>query len=163
MADALSVYLNDHLAGSTFGSDLAKDLADDYADAPWGGDLTRVAREIVEDKKSLQNIMEDLEISQSSLKEAGGWIGEKLSKLKLSTGAESSTHVRRLLSIETLCIGVYGKLTLWRNLKEIEGHHPALKAADLDRLSQRAESQKDALENIRLEIARNVLLADDNA
>lgn len=160
MPDALAVYLNDHLAGSAFGEDLAKELATDHQDKPFGAELQRIAEQISEDKRSLELLLEQLDITPSTLKELTGWVGEKLSKLKLATGAESSTHVRRLLSIETLCIGVNGKRMLWRNLKEVEGIHPALKAAGLDGLRERAESQLESLERIRLEIARNVLGSD---
>lgn len=157
MSDALSVYLNDHFAGSAFGTDLSRQLAEDHSEEPWGPRLEEISQQIAEDKRSLQELMEQLDISPSTLKELTGWVGEKLSKIKLATGAESETHVRKLLSIETLCIGVDGKRMLWRNLKEVEGVHPALKAADLDRLQARAESQLSDLEEIRLEIARRVL------
>lgn len=45
----LDVYLNDHLAGATFGTDLARQLATQGEGTPLGSPMDRLAREIDQD------------------------------------------------------------------------------------------------------------------
>ena len=61
------------------------------------------------------------------------------------------------MALETLTLGVEGKLAMWTALKQIADEHPPLAAANLDDLIARADSQHDALENERLATSGRVL------
>ena len=61
--------------------------------------------------------------------------------------------VTRLLEMETLSIGIEGKLALWLTLKEIAGVDARLAGTDFDRLVERARLQRQKLEPHRLEAA----------
>jgi hypothetical protein len=60
------------------------------------------------------------------------------------------------MALETLTLGVQGKLALWKALKQITGVHPALAGPRLDDLIRRAQAQHDALERERLTSAPTV-------
>jgi hypothetical protein len=61
------------------------------------------------------------------------------------------------MAVETLMLGVRGKLAMWTAFERITDKHPGLKAANLGELIARAQSQLDALERERLRLAEGVL------
>ena len=69
----LSIYLNDHLAGSTSGLELAKRTRGANQGTEYAEPLERVASQIEEDRDALIRLMESLEIKRDHLKVAAGW------------------------------------------------------------------------------------------
>ena len=156
-AKGLEIYLNDHLAGSVTGSELANKISSEYVDTPFGPFLAELAREIEQDKVTLEELMERLGIQQSPIKQAASWIGEKASRLKLSETMTGDQNLKRLLEFEMLGLGIEGKLSMWRALIEVSDSYPELAAIDLASLAKRAESQRSNLEAHRLQVAREAL------
>jgi hypothetical protein len=64
-----------------------------------------------------------------------------------------------LLAVESLALGVRGKLGLWRALEQVTDRHPGLAQFELPKLAERAETQLELLERERLAIARRTLSA----
>ncbi|HEX5617579.1 MAG TPA: hypothetical protein VFX51_04130 [Solirubrobacteraceae bacterium] len=133
----LSIYLNDHLAGATAGVELARRIVP--------GELTR---EIDEDRAALIDVMERLSVGRDRARIALGWGTEKA--LRLKPGG-------RLVELETLSLGVEGKLALWNALAHAYGDDPRLQGVDLAALSDRARSQRRRIEQQRLDAAREAL------
>jgi hypothetical protein len=156
-AKGLEIYLNDHLAGSVTGSELANKISSEYVGTPFGPFLAELAREIEQDKVTLEGLMERLGIQRSTIKQAAGWIGEKVSRLKLSDTMTGDQDLKRLLEFETLSLGIEGKLSMWRTLIEVSDSHTELAATDLARLAKRAENQRSNLEDHRLQVATAAL------
>ena len=73
----LGIYLNDHLAGATAGTELAHRTARSYGDEQDGGPLRRLATEIAQDRAALLDIMAALGIKVRRYKVGAAWIGEK--------------------------------------------------------------------------------------
>jgi hypothetical protein len=153
----LETYLTDHLAGATAGAELANKISSEHADTPFGPFLAELAREIGQDKATLEGLMERLGIQRSPIKELGSWIGERLSRLKLSEAATGDGNLKRLLEFEMMSMGIEGKLLMWRALIEVSHSHTELAATDLAGLVKRAESQRSALEDHRLQVANQAL------
>lgn len=156
--ELLGTYLNDHYAGATAGSELAQKLSSDYQGTPYGSFLAELAREIEQDRGTLENLIERLGIQKSPVKEAAGWLMEKVSRLKLSEAITGSADLKRLLEFETLSLGIEGKVVMWRALKEVSDHHSELSATDLDGLTKRAENQRATLDEHRLQVAKKALV-----
>jgi hypothetical protein len=154
----VAVYLNDHLAGATFGADLARRLRDWTAGTAHGPALEEIAAEIEIDLAALVTIMERLGVARNPVKQATTWLGEKLSRVKLSAAGSGDESTALFLALETLALGVEGKACLWRTLRGLSDHHPALSAAALDGLIARAESQRRRLEDERRAAAERALL-----
>ncbi|MFC4036133.1 hypothetical protein ACFO3J_32480 [Streptomyces polygonati] len=53
----LGIYLNDHLAGATFGVGTARRIAHQHRRSGGGADLERIAEEIAQDRQTLLAIM----------------------------------------------------------------------------------------------------------
>lgn len=155
----LGIYLNDHLAGAMGGLELAERCLDNNRGTALGATLERVIAEIKEDRAVLQAIMDAMEVRQNPAKQAIVWVAEKVSRLKLNDQLTGYSDLSRLLELETLCLGVEGKVKLWTSLSAVKGDHPALGDVDLDALTRRARRQHEMLESHRVEAAVTALAA----
>jgi hypothetical protein len=163
---ALETYLNDHLAGSRLGLDLANQIAERCEGTPRAAPMKQIAAEIDEERDKLTEIMDRVGASENQVKQATAWVGEKASRLKLSSlggllGGDDDYGL--FMSIETLKLGVIGKLGLWEALLQQASQHDGLDPVELGTLASRAREQADALERMRLEIAARALDADGGA
>jgi hypothetical protein len=153
----LRIYLNDHLAGAMAGIEVAKRCRSSNDGTPLGDYLATFIIEIEEDRSELLNIRETLGLPYDRYKSAAAWVGEKVGRAKLNGRITDYSPLSRLWELEALCLGVEGKLSLWRSLKEIAGTDPRIAVMDLDRLEKRAIEQREQLEIHRLEAARTAL------
>ncbi len=160
MSDELATYLNDHLAGATFGRDHASQLADDTAGTPLGDTMSSLASDIDEDRDELMALMDRLDIDRSALKQATTWIAEKLGRPKFSGVTSGDEELGRFLALEAMSLGVEGKLCLWEALLSVVDTHPELDADQLRRLADRARSQRETLERERGAMAAQALSPD---
>jgi hypothetical protein len=148
-ADPLSIYLNDHLAGSTAGVELARRTAGANRETPYGPPLHALAEEIAEDRGALADVMQRLGVDRDRVKVALAWGAEKAGRLKVNGAPLRYTALSRLEEFELLSLGVEGKLVLWQALKRTRGDDPRLQGVDLDTLIERARSQRRRLEQQR--------------
>jgi hypothetical protein len=158
MADkAMQVYLNDHLAGAMFGSDLARQIESQSDEAQLGTRMAEVAMQIEEDQESLSDLMQRMGVTKNPIKQATTWVAEKASRVKLTGASSGDGDVGLFMALETLCLGVEGKASLWRMLKDVHGRYPELDVSELDVLSARAEAQREVLERERRAAGRRAL------
>jgi len=155
---SLDVYLNDHLGGAMLGSDLAEQIRERAEGTPLGDLMARIAPDIEEDRQSLIDLMEQLGTPRNPVKQATAWLTEKASRVKFA-GATSAgePNLGLFMALEALTLGVAGKLSLWKVLKEVAGEYTPLAAANLDDLLARAQSQHDTLEGERVAMGGRVL------
>ena len=152
----LSIYLTDHLAGATAGVALAQRAAKHSAGTPAGRRLAQVAHEIEADRETLRHLMSELGIRHSPGKNVASWLVERLSRLKPNGRAGGEMQLQRMHELETLSLGIAGKLALWESLAAA----PEAAAAgriDLDELIDRARSQRERVEMERITLARGAL------
>ncbi len=158
MADKpMDVYLNDHLAGATLGSDLAEQIQDQNENTPLGELMHSLAPQIEEDRQTLIGLMQRMDTAKSPVKQAGAWVTEKASRAKFAGLTSGEPQLGRLMAIESLALGVLGKLSLWRALAQVADQHPAIASIDLNELIDRAQTQYDLLERERLVASRRAL------
>ena len=151
--ELLGVYLNDHLAGSAAGTELSGKLRDNHQGTELGDAMDALHRDISQDKEALEELMRHLEVERHPVKEAAGWMLEKVSRLRLNPALTGGAELTRLLETEALSLGIEGKLAMWLALKEAAAADPRLAATDYDRLIERARGQRRALEPHRLAAA----------
>ena len=158
MADrAMNAYLSDHLAGATLGSDLAAQIRAQSEGTALGELMKSLAPQIEEDRQTLIALMERLDISRNPVKQATAWMAEKASRVKLSGWTSGEPEVGLFMAVETLCLGVQGKLALWTALKEVADRHEPLASVKLDEMIERAKTQHSALERERRAASRRAL------
>lgn len=155
--EALSVYLNDHLAGSVAAVEMIEQALDRNKSTQLGAFLQQLLDDVRADQAALQRLMEQFGIEKSGVKQATSWAAEKVSRLKFMTTGRTSEDLRNLLELEALLLGVQGKRSLWMSLKAASVADPGLEQADLDGLIKRAEDQISSIEQHRDEAARQGL------
>jgi hypothetical protein len=150
----LGIYLNDHLAGSTAGLELVKRARGENEGSELGDVLAHLADEIEADRRALEGVMEDLEIGRDHPKVLAAWVAEKVGRLKPNGQILGYSPLSKLVELEGLALGIQGKLSLWRALIEIAAEDDRLDPDYLGRLAERAERQRDQVEQQRLLAAR---------
>jgi hypothetical protein len=153
----LQTYLNDHLAGATGALQLLGHLIDHAPDAEFAAFCRGLREDVEADVAELQALMKRLDISESAVKKAAGWLAEKASVLKLLLEGEQAGELGRLQALEALALGITGKKALWTALQTAQDASAILGAMDLLRLIRRAEEQHERTEEERLATARRAL------
>lgn len=147
---ALEIYMNDHLAGSTTGQLISRHLADRHRSSSHGDELRRVADEIEEDRQSLLDLMATLDVPARRRKVYAGWLAEKARLLKLNGRVTRRSGLSTVIELEALRLGIEGKSLLWQSLLSLTPK----KDLDEDRLHtllDRAREQIDTVETVRRE------------
>jgi hypothetical protein len=156
--DLVGIYLNDHLAGATFGTDLAGRSAAALEGAAAGADLRRLAAEVAEDRVTLLKIMATLGVPVRHYKAYAAWIGEKAGRLKFNGHLTSRSPLSSLEELEMLRLGVEGKAAGWRTLRALADRDSRLDPGQLDELIARARRQTELLEDLRIKAATDVIM-----
>jgi hypothetical protein len=151
--ELLGIYLNDHLAGSTGALELARRSMQANRGNEFGVFLERLRTEILEDRRVVEDLMDRLGIPRRAYKRAGAWLGEKVGRLKPNGSVRGYSPLSRVVELESLTLGVTGKLSLWQILSELPSEGP-LAELDLGRYEERAREQLAGLEHHRRMAAR---------
>jgi hypothetical protein len=152
MAHPLEIYLADHLAGATFGVELVRRCRKNNTGSRFEEPLEQLVREIEQDKRALEEVMDTVGAKPSRAKTTGAWLFEKAQRLKPNGRLFQYTPLSRVVELETLATGIAGKNALWRALAEVDSlggrgfHFPEL--------ARRAENQHDAVDALRLQATR---------
>jgi hypothetical protein len=144
--NALDVYLNNHLAGSTAGRDLARKLVNDTAGTPHAQVMETLLADIQADRVTLEDVMDRLEVERQALKQAATWVAEKVGQLRFAGPVTGSPELSLLLEMESLSMGIHAKGALWQALGEALATDPRLAEIDFDSLVKRAHDQIGRLE-----------------
>jgi hypothetical protein len=150
----LAIYLRDHHAAGVAGTRLARRAAQAETTT---SDLRWVALEIEQDLIALEGIMRSLGVERDRTKDALARIGERLGRLKPNGRLRERSPLSDVLELETLVVGITGKQALWLSLRACS----SVPAEDLERLAERAESQRRVVEEARLHAARRAFGSEE--
>jgi hypothetical protein len=153
--EGLEVYLTDHLAGATAGVNLSQMAAEEHRADEHGAFFGEIASEIKADFETLERLVEELGVGKSATKTAAAEIGSKIMAPKFVGGDDDELNA--FITLETLSMGVEGKVCMWKALKTVEDAYPTLESYGLDELIARGQSQRERIEAERLEIAPQAL------
>jgi hypothetical protein len=156
MADSLAIYLNDHLAGAKFAIESLERLRDAHRDKHLGRVVAKILNEVQQDLAVLQDLCDKAGGNEGLLKEAGAWLAERTARLKLRLSNDVDLGEFELL--EVLSLGVLGKLKLWTALGAIAPNDARLGGVDFWTLIERAQTQHDELESLRIAAAKEALV-----
>lgn len=156
----IATYLNDHLAGSVVALELLDHLTATYSEADLTAFFRQLRNDIAADRNELEELMERLNVGESQTRKASAWLAEKMAELKLRFDDPKAGPLRLFESLEALSLGIEGKRSLWIALIAAAEKTPSLQLLDYERLKQRAEDQRERVETLRIEIAREALTFD---
>jgi hypothetical protein len=154
--DLLAVYLNDHLGAATAGVELIRRAASNH-EGERGEELSRLADEIAEDREALRDIMKRLDVAESSVKKAAGWVGEKVGRLKPNDHLVSRSPLSDVLELEGLRAGTAARIAGFQVLRAVAVDDARLTKEELETLMERADDQAERLYKIHLQLAQENL------
>jgi hypothetical protein len=155
MPSNLATYVHDHLAGAQFAIELLQDLSEKASDRRITELAAALLPEIESDRSALQRFAEAIGEEPSGAKESAAWLTQKLSRVKLSAADDLGAFE----AVETLSLGILGKLALWNSIK-ILPKCDAAKVLKLSDLLAAAENQHTRVEHLRRELASHVLTTE---
>jgi hypothetical protein len=155
MSDPLVAYLNDHLGGAEVAVQVLEAVRDQHDDPRFREFAGGLLPEIQADDAKLRSIAEKIGPGPSAIKQAGGWLLEKLARFKL--GHTGSSNFEMFEALELLAVGIHGKQCLWRALQVASRLDSRLREYDFEALDRRAQQQYDKVESKRLDLAQTVL------
>ncbi|HEX3751106.1 MAG TPA: hypothetical protein VHW06_11155 [Streptosporangiaceae bacterium] len=158
--ELIGIYLNDHLAGATVGTQLAHRIACRHGEVADQATLQRLAGEINADRRALLVVMSGLGVPVRHYKTTAAWLGERAGRLKFNGQLRTRSPLSSLEELEMLRLGVEGKAAGWRTLRELAETEPRLDRAGLDELLARARAQADQLEALRVRAASHLARAE---
>jgi hypothetical protein len=158
--EELTIYLNDHLAGSVGALELVDHLIETYKGKSLEQFFKDLRSEINADQDTLQDLIEKLGKKESAVRKAGAWVAEKLSRAKIRLSDSEKGQMGLLHALEALVLGITGKRGLWTALAAAADNVPQLRELDYVRLEKRAAEQCDCIEAKRLEVAREIFNSD---
>lgn len=159
----VATYLNDHLAGAASALDLLTHLEQALAGTATAGTLVELHADIEADRQELKTLMDHLQIDQSRVRQAAGWLAEKVSQIKLHFDDPLDGALRVFEGLEALRLALAGKQALWRALSAAAEEAPELRVLDYQRLLQRGEDQSARAETLREAAARVALGSQERA
>lgn len=154
--DLIATYLNDHLAAATAGVELARRAAGNH-DGERGAQLDALAEEIAADREALRGIMARLEVPESTVKKAAGWLGEKAGRLKPNDHLVTRSPLSDVLELELLRTGTAARICGFQVLRAVAVEDQRLSREELERLIDRADRQGEELYRIHVQLAQENL------
>lgn len=113
-----------------------------------------LGQEIEEDQQIVKLLLRSVGGKESKVRKAAAWLTEKIGEAKLELDDSGNGQLRLLEGLETLGLGIQGKLGLWRALSAASSQDAEIGKLDLTRLERRARDQFDRVEAERLLAAR---------
>lgn len=147
----IAVYLGDHRAGAAAGVEIVRRMRARNRGTGFGAELAALHADILDDRDSLEEIADRLDMPSARTKATLGTLGAKLGVLKPSGRLKQYSPVSRVLEFEALLMAVQAKRELWDVLRfAADG---AVDPGELERLVARADSQLDTLRRLHREAA----------
>jgi hypothetical protein len=154
----LTNYMKDHFAGSVAAVELLDQLISSHRGKTHEHIFVQLRKEVGEDQEVLRGLLHDLNSHSGPVRDSAAFLSEKLTRIKLLLEDPSGGQLARLERLEALALGIYGKGALWRSLLAVAEEIPALRKVDFSSLNQCAEDQRQRVENLRIEAAREAFL-----
>jgi hypothetical protein len=157
----LAIYLKDHHAGSEAALEILDHIEAAHGAGAAGAMVKRLRPEFLAERAQLVQLLSRLDDSVSVPRRVMGWLSEKALELKLLADDSSDGSLHLLESVETLRLGVHGKLGLWKALAESQQLVPVLSTVDYAPLIVQAEAQSALIESVRLDASRAVFAGSE--
>ena len=148
----LDSYLNDHFAGSIGALEVIAHWAEAHKGERLGSFFVEIEREIKADQETLRDVMRNLGVEESKVRQVGAWAAEKIGRARLIIAGDEPGSLGLVLTLEGLIMGVTGKKLLWVALEAAK--LPRLNSYNFEQLQRRAEQQVERIEAERISAVR---------
>ena len=111
-----------------------------------------------EEQRGLRDLLARIEASPSTIKQAAAWLSEKVGEGKLALASRNHPALATLQGLESLVLGLQGKLGLYRVLTRLAPADPRI-GGDFAALADRTLAQQAMVEAERLAAAASAFEA----
>lgn len=150
----LTIYLRNHEAAASAGTDLFARMSRSQADRPWGPGLVDVAVEVAEDLRTLRGLLRAWGVRPDAASGLALRAGERVGRLKPNGRVVRRSPLSDLVEVEAGLDAVHAKAAGWQAL---QASHALDAPADLDELVRRADDQLARMRTIHATVAAAVL------
>jgi hypothetical protein len=144
--ELLAIYLHDHRAGAAAALQLMRRCRRHAGPGELAATLAWLESEVDEDRRTLDAIMEGLDIGQSAWKTALSVAVERAGRLKSNGRVFKRSPLSTLLEFEAITAAVYAKRNLWLSLAALAQPSRVGDARRLGELAERANTQLERLQ-----------------
>jgi hypothetical protein len=155
--DALGVYLNDQYTSFQNALELARRARDGATDPERRATWQDILEESETDHEILEKMLQSLRFGRSRAEALFARAADATARFRprgRSSRLAGPADLGQLFELEMMFLSVTRKLFLWMNLAAAD--YPRLRKFDLDELIARAESQRDRLDDHRIELSFRV-------
>src|SRR5262249_43026875 len=117
----------------------------------------QIAAAIDQDRQTLIEVMEALDLTRNPVKTATAWVTEKAHRLRFGGTTSGDRELGNFLALEAISLGVQARRSLWMVLRDIAPGFPELASFDSARMAERAEAQRRTLEVEKMRAAYRAL------
>ena len=157
MDQDLQRYINDHLAGSQGAISLIQDLADRQEMESEAKFFLDLKSKVEKDQEILKSLLARANLEQSTILKIAGSLTAKAGRIKLMWEGLETGKLGMFEALEILALGIQGKRLLWVVLAEIAPFFPEWNDIHFADLELEAISQRDSVEERRVEAGREAL------
>ena len=150
MNSDLETYLQDHVPGASTAIEVISLLLEHSKEPVLTNLLKDLLVEVQEDKGTLERLAASMNMAPSSLKDSAAWVGARIVTWKTRAG---ESPFGAFEGLEFLCLGIQGKLHLWRALQRSGTCARAGTEPDFEPLVERALAQHRKVDALRLDLA----------
>jgi hypothetical protein len=151
---ALSVYLNDHLAGATAALELFRRASGSHP-AGRREEISRLCSQVQADRDQLRTLMHRLDVAENQVMVALGWLGERLGRFKPNGYLVRRSPLSDVVELEGMRLAVQLKLACWQVLRAVAAHDTRIARTELEELIERAEDQEARLYKLHLQAVQD--------
>jgi hypothetical protein len=148
---SLTAYLHSHLTAANAGERLFEQAAKSWRDTPRAAEVARLAAEVSEDKRTLEEVCDQLHASMPGYKKPLAWAAAQGAALGPLNPGHSIDGAKGQLELESLISAVTGKLLLWKTLHVLSRDDNRIDQVRMEQLGNRAAAQIQSLEALLLD------------
>lgn len=143
--DMLAIYLEDHDAGACVGIALARRTLRNNDQWSASEALEQLVADLVEDRRTAQQLMPVLDTQPSSWKTISARAAERVGRFKLNGRLRGYSRLSQVWEFEALMDAVAAKRRMWQMVQDLPGLQDAA-GVDAERMLARADDQLARLE-----------------
>ena len=151
----LGIYLNDHLAVLAGAEEVVDRSMQSNSGTPLGELLQQVFASLKEDRRALEALMKERDVTQNRAKTSAAWVAERVGRLKLNGELTGYSPLSRLVEIEGIGLALEAKRAFWSTLSEVGISEAGGRSTG--ELATQSEGQIEELENHRRAAAKEAL------
>jgi len=150
----LTIYLQNHEAAASAGTDLFARMSRSQRDRPWGPAVVDVAEEVAQDLRTLRGLLRSSGVRPDTVSSLALRAGERVGRLKPNGRLVRRSPLSDLVEVEAGLDAVQAKAAGWAALKVAYRSDPPI---HLDELVRRADDQIARMRSVHARVSAAVL------